>query len=172
MNRTSHPSPLFERANVLSYVQVTRERGRTWIKDPASGRPIDINTPIVEVPPSRVAALHRAANRYVSNEKFRVSGRNVADGVIASVTGDIISVAKLERIDNEDLCFIDVISRDFPVEDPVSWGGPSAPTVDAPVNNDTPTPSDVEEMNTSDVHMYDSDAGKVLFNLIFLFTSY
>ena len=92
----SFPSPLFERANVLGYVQSARQkRDRPYIIDPGSGRAIDINTPIREIPPMRVAALNRAATRYLSNSKFRENDVSTHRGVVRSLCGATVSSIEL-----------------------------------------------------------------------------
>ena len=158
-NTTPVPTPLFERANIDAYVRVAREKNRSWIIDPGSGRSIDINTPILEISEMRNAAIHRSANRYESNSKFRDAGLSICDGIIRSRCGESISAILLQRMDNEDLNFQDTISKDFPTEDPVSWGGLHVPVVEAPPDNDTPTSSVVGEMESLDNGGIDSDDG-------------
>ena len=117
-NISSVPSSIYERSNIEQHVRthLDANSNRTWIVDPATGNSIDINTPIRGISLMRVAALHRAANRYEFNEKYRGPRVSIRDGIVYSPCGSSVSGVELQRMDNEDLQFRDMISLDFSLE--------------------------------------------------------
>ena len=164
MSSSSGPvTPIFERATIQSYIRATLEThsDTTSIRDIASGRNISIGTPINEISHMRVAAIHRSRKRFESNAKFRDRPLSVYDGVITSRCGESIREDELQMMDNADLAFTDSVTQEFPVTDPVTWGGLTSPEIPAFVPNDPPTAEEIQDMNAADTYI-DSEEGKFL----------
>mmetsp|Transcript_23914 Transcript_23914/g.47566 ORF Transcript_23914/g.47566 Transcript_23914/m.47566 type:complete len:423 (+) Transcript_23914:72-1340(+) len=162
-NLSSVPSSIYERSNIEQHVRVHLEANsnRTWIVDPATGNSIDINTPLRAISMMRMAALHRAAKRYEFNEIYRGPRVSIRDGIVFSPCGSSVSAVELQRMDNEDLQFRDMISLDFPLEDPITFGGASATIVESVPDNLPPTEEEIADMDSAErirIRMGDSDS--------------